>query len=567
MKKILIALCTVSLILTIGCEEFLNEGPLDEYSSASVYKSEADMIIATNQLYTYLPHPDMTNDGEARMWIYSDDGWRRNGGTNTKIDTWSSSTSSLTEFYQYDEIRDCNEIISRIPGIEFTTDGMAERLDAEARFMRAFIYERMAFFYGDVPLITEPQTFEDFPAKSSRSDVFDFVISELGAIANSLPESLDESGGRITKWAALALQARANLNAVGWHSNPASLYSAAQTALNQIITSSPHDLDGGVIGFKELFTAASDVGSKGVILARGFVEGLVFYDGLTHRCLPRGSWSGTGDGAGNNQAQYGATGNLIQAYQTINGLAPAADVNYDPADPFTDRDPRLRASFVLPGDMLQNKSNTGLYEFQPHPKLASVSSDRADKNTGIDTGYLIRKYSGLSLSDDITLEYENTKRSHADFKILRYAEVLLMMAETYASTGDEANTLLYINLVRDRVGMPSYTSIADVPLIDGVRRGTTGNDLIDAVLLERRYEFSGEGPQRFFDIWRYKLGDQVYGAVEGMPKDENLPGDLDGDKTTYAKTTRNWDDRFYLLPLPLDAFNVNENLGDNNPGW
>ena len=376
--------------------------------------------------------------------------------------------------------------------------------------------------------------------------------------------------GRITKWAAYALKARACLNAIGWHSNPSSMYDMAETACREIINNGGFSLDPGIMGFKLLFLPDSDIGgsspSNGVILSRNYIEILLPADQISFKCLPRGAYYGTGDGAGNNQAQYGATWNIVQAFQTINGLAPVDDPDYDPADPFTNRDPRLRASVILPGDQLQSRDGGGteLYTYQPHPKLGNVSADFGSKNTGMDTGYLVRKYSGISATDNITLVYSNSHQAGADYKIIRYAEVLLMYAECLAA-GNDPTALDYINMVRNRVGMPVYDNIGDVPT--SVMNGTTGNPLIDAVLLERRYEFAGEAPHRMVDIWRYKLGNQVYGPVEGIPLDPNLPGDLVGPRSTYANTVREWDDKFYLFPIPQDALDVNPNLLPQNPGW
>ena len=573
MKNIYLILSIAVLVLAGSCntEEFLDRAPLDEYTSSSVFKTEDDMIIATNFLYTFLPHLDQRYD-EPRLWLWTDDGWRRNGGREGSNLQWLSSDVFL-DFYRYEDMRHCNELIARIPDAEFTTPGMDMRIEAEARFIRAFLYERMVFLHGDIPLVTEPQGLDFFPSRDGqRQVVFDFVISEMGDIANILPESYSNSNdvGRITKWAALALQARAYLNAIGWHSNPASLYDGAEAALNKIITESGMNMDDGIDGFRRLFTQHSDVDgsdpSTGMILSRNYIENLLPHEQITFKCLPRGSYFGTGDGAGNNQAQYGATWNIVQAFQTINGLAPVDDPAYDPADPFVNRDPRLRASIILPGDTLQSRDGGGseYYTFQPHPKLNKVKSDRGDRNTGMDTGYLVRKYAGQSLEDNATLEFINSHRGHSDYKIIRYAEILLMYAETLAAD-NKAEALDYVNMVRNRVGMPAYNGIGDVPT--SVMNFTTGNALIDVVLQERRYEFAGESSQRMFDIWRYKLGNQVYGPVEGMPEDEGLPGDLIGPRTAYANTNRVWDDKYYLLPIPQEALDVNENLGSNNPGW
>ena len=128
-------------------------------------------------------------------------------------------------------------MISRIPGSTFSTKGIDLRLAAEARFIRAFIYERMLFVYGDVALVTAPQGVDFFPKRTDRKQVFDFVVAELTEIANQLPEDYDGSEkGRITKWAALALLARTNLDAIGWHPNPSTLYAQAEAACSQVIS-------------------------------------------------------------------------------------------------------------------------------------------------------------------------------------------------------------------------------------------------------------------------------------------------------------------------------------------
>ena len=222
---------------------------------------------------------------------------------------------------------------------------------------------------------------------------------------------------------------------------------------------------------------------------------------------------------------------------------------YDEANPYENMDPRLSASFILSGDALQRVDGDGstYYNWTPHPDLTIFSADALDGETGIETGYLVRKYSGLGVDNDSTIIYDNLRSAHVDFKIIRYAEVLLMMAECKAATND-AEALTYINLVRNRVGMPSYNTISEVPL--ELSSGTTGNDLIDAVLLERRYEFAGEGYQRMADIWRYRLGDQIYGTVEGISTDPSRPGALAGER--FTADTRVWNDRNYLLTASSD---------------
>ena len=560
----------IMAIVLCGCtEEFLDVFPEDEYTTDVVYQSETDMILAVNGLYAFLPKLD-ADRGEPRLWFWTDDGWRRRGRFGADLLWLTNESDNVFNFFRYDGIRQCNEVISRIPSAAFETPGIGTRLTGEARFIRAMLYERMVFFYGDVPLVTKPQGPDFFPSRDARIAVFEFVTGELAELATLLPESYPAGEqGRITKWAALALLARANLNAIGWHPNPAVLYDAAELACRQIIDSGAFTLDEGIEGFARLFTSDSDFdgshASSAVILSRVYIPGELFFDDFANKCLPRGSYQGFGDGTGNNQGQFGATWNIIRSFQTIDGLAPAEALgtSYFEETPYENMDPRLRATFILPGDALQSVDGggAGYYHFQPHPELTLYPQDAITARTGIETGYLIRKYAGLGVENDSTVVYDNLGVAHSDYKIIRYAEVLLMMAECRGAD-NSAEALDYINMVRNRSGMPGYNTIADVPL--SLISGTTGNDYLDAVLLERRYEFSGEGTQRMADIWRYRLGDQVYGPVEGISTDPARPGALTGERFTTIEKV--WNERNYLLPIPQSAIDINANL-TQNPGW
>ena len=550
-------------------DEFLEVFPEDEYTTDVVYQSETDMILAVNGLYTFLPKLD-ADRGEPRLWFWTDDGWRRRGRFGADLLWLTNESDNTFNFFRYDGIRQCNEVISRMPAAAFDDKELSARLTAEARLIRAMLYERMVFFYGDVPLVTKPQGADFFPARDPRIEVFNFVLAELAEVATLLPESYSsEDKGRMTKWAALALSARANLNAIGWHPSPTNLYDAAEIACQQIIDSGVFQLDEGIDGFARLFTTASDYDgsqpSTAVLLSRVYIPGELFYDDFSNKCLPRGSYQGFGDRTGNNQGQFGATWNLIRSFQTMEGLAPAQalGVSYFEETPYENMDPRLRASFILPGDVLQtvDGGGTGYYQFQPHPDLTLYPEDAITARTGIETGYLIRKYSGLGVENDSTIVYDSPRVAHADFKLIRYAEVLLMMAECKAAD-QSLESLEYINQVRNRAGMPPYQSIADIPL--SLINGTTGNNLLDAVLLERRYEFVGEGTHRMADIWRYRLGDQVYGLVEGISMDPNRPGALTGER--FSAVEKVWNERNYLFPIPQSAIDINANL-IQNPGW
>ena len=82
---------------------------------------------------------------------------------------------------------------------------------------------------------------------------------------------------------------------------------------------------------------------------------------------------------------------------------------------------------------------------------------------------------------------DNDLTSGVNYRVIRYADVLLMAAEAHNQLGNDVDAVDYLNQVRQRVGMPARTS--------------TGNDLYEHILKERRSELSCEG-HRFFDLVR-----------------------------------------------------------------
>lgn len=545
-----------------SCSDFLDVTDLDELTSDSVFQSETDMVFALNAIYNYLPVGGANEGDEFVPYFWTDEAIHRNINSQGRFESdfnWITVSQPgnnyvLDDFYRYDRIADINFFLEAIPQAEYSTEELRNRHAAEARFIRALIYERMVLAYGDVALITEIIDPEELPTRTPRLEVFNWVISELDEIDDQLPSSYPgPDAGRITKGAVLALKARAYLNALGWHSDKAALYKGAEDACAEIVNSGIYDLENGISGFAKLFLASGD-GSSEVILANIFVPELRTQD-MARTVAQKGSWRGPAATYGNNQSRPGYTSNFIEEVQTINGLFPKDDPTYDPSDPWSNRDPRLAVSAVLPGDELPDKGNPeNIYVYEPHPDIPPNTDDITRPSNP--TGYSFRKYIDYNL--------DALDQGDADYKIIRYSEVLLMYAEALAGRGDNATALTYLDMVRDRVGMPKYVDIG----LPTVTRGTTGNQMIDAILLERRYEFAGEGPQRWFDIWRYKLGNQVIGPVYGIPESTTLYGDLFGPKfrPDGDSYNRKWDDKYYLLPIRQNIIDANPNI-EQNPGW
>tara|TARA_R110002126_G_scaffold22865_6_gene81099 strand:- start:7027 stop:8769 length:1743 start_codon:yes stop_codon:yes gene_type:complete len=559
----------VLLVTFVSCsDDFLEVEDLDEFDITTVFQTEEDLTLALNNLYRALPILDIEdalfnqNADQAYVvpYFWTDDAIHRNiansAGPQGSDYQWGSGTRSLRTFYRYQDIADINFFLETLPGADFETESNRVRFAAEARFLRAWIYESMVLAYGDVPLVTTTILPTENPTRTPRQEVFDFVISELNEIDDILPTSYtnQEDQGRITKGAVLALKSRAFLNALGWHSDSNTLYTGAEAACQEIINSGVYSLANGIDGFREQFTPDSDFTSPETVLATIYELG-INVSRFALQVSPRDVYKGP-NGSGNNQRRPGFTSDFIEEVQTINGLFPIDDPDYDPADPWTNRDPRLAVTAYLPLDEYLGTNGVDNDIFQPHPDLGDTR-DRVQGSNNNPTGYGFKKYTDYFMDNNI--------EGNADLKVIRYSEVLLMYAEALAGLGRDAEALTYLDMVRNRVGMPLYADIG----LPTVTRGTTGNQMIDAILLERRYEFAGEGPQRWFDIWRYRLGDQVITTVTGIPDDVDLPGDLVGPKFDSSDLTiyqRVWNDQYYLLPIFVNFLDANENL-EQNPGY
>ncbi|QGY44779.1 RagB/SusD family nutrient uptake outer membrane protein [Maribellus comscasis] len=579
MKKSILYIILFTFAFT-GCEEFLDKNPLNQYSVSTVYTTEQDIRFALNGLYRQLQGFNTGGNVNQSEYIYSmwtDDAYHRAGGNQSSDLDFSPSKKVLGYDWEtrYTTIRDVNEFLARAPQAEenFSDPELYNRYIAEARFIRAMNYARLNFLFGAVPLLTEPTEPDFFPKRATREKVFDFVNSELDEIAEILPETYEDAGDevRITRGAALALKARHLLNAIDWYPDKAYLYTGAAEAAGEVYNTGIYSLDPGKEGYQMLFTRESANGaSNGVILTINYNR-----DFKNHAyelvILPKGAFSGT---RSNNSNYIGATSSLIEAYQVkSNGLAISnAESGYDAANPWDNRDPRLDITILKSGDIIPAKGGDGvndLYVFDPHPKkdptvtlesgvtVESVKTDDVNKNGINKTGYNFQKY--------MDFDFIEPQSGDIQYHFIRFAEVVLMYAE--AVLGKDQNIGLAMSLVdeiRDRVGMPSVsTSYGSVGSVD---------QALDIILQERRIEFALEGPQRFFDIRRHRLGEQLFSEtnVYGIPLGDNrnananvLDGDLDDSKKIIVGTRTFTADQYYLWSIPLDAIEQNPNLSED----
>ena len=539
------------LLLTACDESILETSPLDQPSSENFFSNREELLLGVNATYNQLAFaPAWVLSLEWMLDTWSDIGWFRgnNGGAQDigrgDADPTTDIIEGVWEAY-YRGIGRANNLLQNMNRAEGNVDPeLYERIRAEARFLRAYYYGRLAALYGDVPLVTTVQSLDEADvAQTPKAEVVAFILEELEAAAANLPVSYPASDeGRATKGAALALKARVALYDERW--------AEAADAAQRVIDLGIYELHPD---YAELFTYAGE-GSSEVILAYPYLLGT-----QTH-WLPQfygtrmiGSW-----------AVFVPQQQLVDSYEMTDGLSISASPLYDPANPFENRDPRLDATILRPGNVFAG------FRFETHPDstvTTRVTTGERVENKDVTnpfatfTGYNWGKY----LVDE---DADRLRDSELNWILIRYAEVLLTYAEAKIEAGQiDASVYDALNRVRERVGMPP------------VAAGTSQAELREVVRHERKVELAGEG-FRLFDLRRWGIAEEAMnGPVVGRPRlafstqgvptfdEHGLPNYNAYLEAMRQVEQRRFDaNRDYLWPIPQSELDVNPLL-EQNPGY
>jgi hypothetical protein len=466
----------------------------------------------------------------------------------------------------YKNIRQVNIYLADVAHSPLSS-GLKARTSAEARFLRAYFYSLLMEGWGGVPLIGDTVYSLGASGTNIRSpyaDCVDYVVSELDDVASKLPLSFSGLDyGRITKGACLALKSRVLLFAASPLYNGGSI---ATDAKLKELTGYPN---ADPQRWQKALQAAQDVvnlsqyqletdnqtkpgyGFYQVFLKRVNAEYILAYMMgpnvylETYNLPPSRSWW--------NGYHRCPTQDMVDAFDMANGL-PITDPasGYDPDNPYENRDPRFYYSIIYNGSMYYNKSGHKLkpvdtYLGAPQDGILPMSSGSASH-----TGYYWRK-----MMDEL-IPYSGGGNTNRCLPVLRYAEILLNLAEAANETNNTELAVDQLIAIRQRAGIEPG---------DDNRYGIPANvdqaQLRKLIQNERFVELAFEG-KRFFDLRRSKLFPEIDGTYShGMQITKA------GNKFTYEKIELqklNFKDNLYLFPLPQGEVGLNPEMLQN-PGW
>lgn len=597
MKKYQLVVLLFSVLALNSCnKEVLDKQPLDIISDSNVWGDKA--LVDAYLTHIYYEMSFLANESFGNGW--DGDAFFREFEINEVSDEcfpqwrdWNPSTAfkykygnltisgGLLEYWGYNTIRTINEFIERVPNSPFSPEEIKAKV-AEARFLRAFCYFAMVKRYGGVPIITKAQQATDpkeelYPARDKEETVYDFILSEIDAVASDLPEVVTgDNLGRPSKYAALALKSRAALYAgsiaqfgtvqlngvVGITAAKANAYyQAAYDASNLIMVSGKYALYNNdadkAMNFRNIFLVKNN--SEAIFVKRhDNVNNFTGGNGWSidfFNCPRPQAWSrGLYDQAYLEFAEDfehvdGTPGKLDRA-AIQQGLWTTEDL-------WANKDPRFFGTFYTQNTTWKGKK----LDFHRGIRLADGTIQTDGSVNGIlangDQDYEgtcigILKYLDES-HDNMAGSNSGWPTSSQDWQIFRYAEILLNYAEASFELGKQGDALSAINQIRKRAGIAELTSIDR-----------------EKIHHERKVELAFEG-HRYWDVRRWRtavtdLSKQWSGIryildLQTGKYQLKVVEKVDGASNIPQFRTEN-----YYFPITIQRTSNNPNLVEN-PGY
>lgn len=521
MKKVLLLTIAVVSMTTSCNEDLLDTKNPNQIVSEDYYKTIEQIGSSVNSIYAVLQGNRLV--GREYFFIHDlrSDEMKAGGGQleaprgQLLNGSHMYTNSVMTDVYRglFTMVHRANSVIANAELLEVDAEdqGLLTRYIGEAKFLRGFAYYTLGALWGGVPLYDKPAlSFEDAKPRSTQAEIFDFALADANAASEALPATYDVADlGRATKGAALTLAGKVNLCKGD--------YAAAKTSLEAVKNLGIYSL---VDDYFDNFTEEAEYNSESIFEV-GFLD-----TGY--------GWDASGNGATNDSwvrsQEYSAVGwaNLIPSDKTI--------------AEFEDGDPRFTDSFWFPGDAFADGSKTLVTSGGDGKTTFNIAGDGTTLYEGDQLKIRWKKYSVMYKADPGGFNVN----VGINYRLWRYADVLLLLAECENEVGSAANAIAYLNQIRNRgsVNMPNYgtaeMNAAGFPV-------SSKEEIFEAIQHERFIELAGE-EIRNIDILRWRANGKLTGP----------------DPISYFQAGK-----YELLPIPQEEFNTNPNVTaeDQNPGY
>lgn len=555
-------------------KEFLDLTPLDQISDPEFWKTDQDLELYMNGMYSVLPGWNLSGSGGHPLLDAGTDVAISVGlwlGTKNRLDG-AINVPSSGGGWSWTSVRNVNYFLANSDRVK--SGALKDHYIGEAYFFRAFNYFNLLKQFGDLPIVKVPLTVNDKDAlngpRSSRTDVVNFILADLDMAASKLKKKSEVPAQRISRDIALLFKSRVALYEGTWekyHQNDPfkgktdgkAFLTAAAAAAKAVMDGGTYRLSTGNPSqvYYELFNQVNLSSNSEILLWRSYssAQGDAFTNQLWN--WPHGS---------------GFTQDMVRMYLCSDGLpiglSPLYQGERDIRDVVKNRDPRFVQTVMNPGDpvTITLRNDTTKYTL---PLLGGAQTGP--------TGYESQKFRRPQL-DPAT----GAASGELAYIIFRYAEALLNYAEAKAELGEltQADVNLSINVLRARVGMPNMV-LASIPTDPNwPDYGYALTKDLQEIRRERTVELMTEG-FRLDDIMRWAahklvVGKRPKGAFysnEIKAAFPNLAVDagnfLDPFRTALIGPGSTWGfnpAKHYLLPIPINELTLNTSMVQN-PGY
>ena len=367
-------------------------------------------------------------------------------------------------------------------------------ITAEAQYLVAFAYFYLVNIFGEnIAYVDRIQQPDDRPHRSQDGELYALMENLLISAIEILPlasEYAVAEYGRVSKGAAQALLAKVYMQQ---HK-----YADAEPLLENVISSNEYHLQ---VNYADNFSERNEVNPEVVFLVNFLHDGPA---GETNRSFRHQGFSPA--------ERLGTYGDVQPPNFIYDSYMQETDIDGNV-------DPRLDVTLFHP-------NSTEPYIGKPYSWW-----ENHFRNPEVNTAYF--KYSEQEAIEGIATEFDGG----TDFIIIRYADVLLLYAETLNENGKTAEAFQYVDEVRQRSNMQSLTM---------AHPGLSQSEFLEQLKHERVLELSGE-LVRFFDLKRWGM----YNS-SNVVRDPNFETFVDG--------------RSELQPIPQNELDLNYNLMQN-PGY
>ena len=500
-KKFIYIFAALSVIAVSSCtKKILDKVNLNGLPGQEVWADSTQAVLYLNALYNVVMPVWPCNENTTSTFptSFHNTSDESNGGT-TALLQGKLTSESVTDFFAsgtagaYPYLRRINILFANIDNYGLTPAQTAP-IKAQAYFLRAYIYFTLLKIYGGIPYITKPQDWLtdtlNVPRNSS-SQCIDSILADLSHCSILPNQWTGTEFGRITRGAALAFKSRVLLTWASPQFNPTNdmtRWQAAYTAAQNAYDTCTLDGYGLYSNFSRIMLDAASSADKEPIIFRPFNGTAVSgqYEGYDAVTRPFSQSAGSGGGTNN------PTWNLVQAFPMKDGKSITDSTSTTPYDPlyyWHNRDPRFYATIVYNG-AVYGLSGT------PDRKQWMYTNITVDKGHVTNTGFYCRK------NIDTTVSMTNSQYGKTFWVELRFAEVMMNLAECANMTGNQAQCNQMLVAIRKRAGITNSDGSYGIP------QGISQDSMETVILNEREIEFAFEG-KRYDDLRRTRTFDKL----------------------------------------------------------